>query len=88
MEAEIDLLHDTLGDDTHPNGKAHDFKASSFPVAKLCYVCQQKIWGMGKVGLTCRVGPRQISSYLGFRPHTDLIARCRIAGRIYIVNAS
>jgi len=55
LEAEIDLLHDTLGDDTHPDGRAHDFKASSFPVAKLCYVCQQKIWGMGKVGLTCRV---------------------------------
>lgn len=55
LEAEIDILHDTLGDDTHPTGQAHDFKASAFPVSKTCYVCQGKIWGMGKVGLSCRV---------------------------------
>ncbi|KAK9898248.1 hypothetical protein P389DRAFT_30981 [Cystobasidium minutum MCA 4210] len=54
LEAEIDILHETLGDDTHPTGQAHDFKASSFPVSKTCYVCQGKIWGMGKVGLSCR----------------------------------
>lgn len=57
LEAEIMLLKDTLGGDVG-SGRSHDFKPSNFPVSKQCYVCQQKIWGMGKVGLSCRVGLR------------------------------
>lgn len=54
LEAEIELLKDTLAGDTGGNGNPHNFKLSSFPVAKHCYVCQGKIWGMSKAGLSCR----------------------------------
>ena len=55
LSAEVALLQNTLGDDANNIGKAHDYKASAFPVAKACYVCGGKIWGMSKVGLNCRV---------------------------------
>jgi len=55
LEAEIELLKDTLGEDRGGNGKPHNFKLSSFPVAKPCYVCGQKVWGVSKAGLSCRV---------------------------------
>ena len=52
LQAEVDVLKETLGDD-RGSGKTHEFKSSSFPIAKHCYVCGQKVWGMGKVGLSC-----------------------------------
>lgn len=55
LRAEVDLLQETLGSDADNLGKSHDFKQSAFPVAKACYVCGGKIWGMSKVGLACRV---------------------------------
>ena len=55
LRAEVDLLTETLAGDADDIGKAHDFKMSAFPVAKPCYVCGGKIWGMSKAGLSCRV---------------------------------
>ena len=55
LKAEVDLLTETLGGDADNIGKSHDFKMSAFPVAKACYVCGGKIWGMSKAGLSCRV---------------------------------
>ena len=53
--AGAEMLSDALGEDTG-GGQPHALKAGAFPVAKPCAVCQASIWGVGRVGKTCKVG--------------------------------
>jgi len=45
--AEIELIDDTLGDDSITNLKLHKFKPSSFVTPAACAVCGGSVWGKG-----------------------------------------
>lgn len=53
FQSEIDVIIAAIGDD-EGGSTPHTFKSSSFPVAISCSYCGYSIWGLRKLGKTCK----------------------------------
>ncbi|KAF8558331.1 hypothetical protein OG21DRAFT_1475027 [Imleria badia] len=53
FRTEIDTIAAALGDD-EGGSSPHDFKSSSFSIPTTCGYCKTSIWGLNKLGKTCR----------------------------------
>ncbi|KAG8214726.1 hypothetical protein J3R82DRAFT_9814 [Butyriboletus roseoflavus] len=53
LHTEIDIIAAALGDD-EGGSSPHDFKSSSFSIPTTCGYCKTSIWGLSKLGKTCK----------------------------------
>ncbi|KIK97074.1 hypothetical protein PAXRUDRAFT_256847 [Paxillus rubicundulus Ve08.2h10] len=53
LRSEVDTIATALGDD-EGGSSPHDFKGSSFSIPTACGYCKASIWGLSKLGKTCR----------------------------------
>ncbi|KIJ17907.1 hypothetical protein PAXINDRAFT_98083 [Paxillus involutus ATCC 200175] len=53
LRSEVDTIATALGDD-EGGSSPHDFKGSSFSIPTACGYCKASIWGLSKLGKTCK----------------------------------
>ncbi|CDR48774.1 RHTO0S20e01112g1_1 [Rhodotorula toruloides] len=55
LQASVELIDATLGDDASSDLRPHEFKSSSFVTPSTCAVCESSVWGKGMSCKKCNM---------------------------------